>query len=67
MAVNALRKKGAKMSLQEALERVEKLKKLAQSSNQHEAALATLRLKSFDVNAARAPKSETDQIGRAHV
>ena len=59
MPINALRKKGARMSLQEALERVEKLKRLAQSSNPHEAALAELRLKSFDVNAARAPRRET--------
>ena len=48
------------MSLQEALERVEKLKRLAQSSNPHEAALAELRLKNFDVNAARAPRRETN-------
>lgn len=58
MAVNALRKKGAKMSLQEALERVEKLQRLAQSSNEHEAALAASRLKSFDIDAARAPRQE---------
>jgi len=44
------------MSLQEALDRVEKLKRLSQSSNPHEAALAALRLKTFNVNAARAPK-----------
>ena len=59
MPVNVLRKKGARMSLQEALERAEKLKRLAQSSNPHEAALAALRLKTFNVNAARAPKGET--------
>ncbi len=58
MPVNALRKKGARMSLQEALERVEKLKRLSQSSNQHEAALAAMRLKNFDVEVARAPRSE---------
>lgn len=58
MPVNALRKKGARMSLQEALERVEKLKRLSQSSNQHEAALAAMRLKNFDVEVARAPRTE---------
>lgn len=58
MPVNALRKKGARMSLQEALERVEKLKRLSQSSNPHEAALAAMRLKNFDVEAARAPRRE---------
>ena len=58
MPVNALRKKGARMSLQEALERVEKLRRLSQSSNQHEAALAAMRLKNFDVERARAPRSE---------
>jgi hypothetical protein len=58
MPVNALRKKGARMSLQEALERVEKLKRLSQSSNPHEAALAVMRLKSFDVEVARASRSE---------
>ena len=46
------------MSLQEALERVEKLKRLSQSSNQHEAALAAMRLKNFDVEVARAPRFE---------
>ncbi len=46
------------MSLQEALERVEKLRRLTQSSNPHEAALAAMRLKSFDVEAARAPRTE---------
>ena len=56
MPVNVLRKKGARMSLQEARDRVEKLKRLSKSSNPHEAALAALRLKTFDVNAARAPK-----------
>lgn len=57
MPINALRKPGARMSLQEALERVEKLKRLSQSSNEHEAALAALRLKTFDVDAARASRS----------
>ena len=56
MPINALRKTGARMSLQEALERVDKLKRLSQSSNEHEAALAALRLKAFDMNAARAPR-----------
>jgi hypothetical protein len=58
MPVNALRKNGARMSLQEALERVEKLKRLSQSSNPHEAALAAMRLKNFDVEVARAPRTE---------
>ena len=58
MPVNVLRKKGARMSLQEARDRVEKLKRLSQSSNPHEAALAALRLKTFDVHAARAPKEQ---------
>ena len=59
MPVNALRKKGARMSLQEALDRVDKLERLSHSSNQHEAALAAMRLKSFDVETARAPRIET--------
>ena len=63
MPVNVLRKKGARMSLQEALDRVEKLKRLTESSNPHEAALAELRLKSFDVDAARFPKKETNPSG----
>ncbi len=46
------------MSLQEALERVEKLRRLTQSSNEHEAALAALRIKTFDVDVARAPRLE---------
>ncbi len=58
MPVNALRKKGARMSLQEALDRVDKLERLSHSSNQHEAALAAMRLKSFDVETARAPRVE---------
>jgi hypothetical protein len=58
MPVNVLRKEGARMSLQEALERVEKLKRLSQSSNSHEAALAAMRLKNFDVEVARAPRVE---------
>ncbi|MDX2348472.1 MAG: hypothetical protein QNK38_06465, partial [Nitrospirota bacterium] len=56
MPVNMLRKKGARMSLQEALDRVDKLERLSHSSNQHEAALAAMRLKSFDVETARAPR-----------
>ncbi len=65
MPINALRKPGAKMSLQEALERVEKLKRMAASSNPHEAASATARLKAFDVNAARTPqpKGQPDKTG----
>ncbi len=58
MPVNALRKQGARMSLQEALERVEKLERLSHSSNPHEAALAATRLKGFDVEKARAPRTE---------
>ncbi len=58
MPVNALRKTGARMSLQEALERMEKLRRLMTSSNEHEAALAALRLKTFDIDAARAPRTE---------
>ena len=58
MPINALRKPGAKMSLKEALERVEKLKRMAASSNPHEAAVAAARLKAFDVNAARTPQSK---------
>ncbi len=58
MPVNMLRKKGARMSLQEALDRVGKLERLSHSSNQHEAALAAMRLKSFDVETARAPRVE---------
>lgn len=61
MPINALRKKGARMSLQEALDRVEKLKRLMESSNPHEAALAESRLKNFNIDAARAPKSEETQ------
>ncbi|MGP0593340.1 hypothetical protein ACTRXD_12505 [Nitrospira sp. T9] len=58
MPVNALRKPGARMSLQEALARVEKLKRLTESSNPHEAALAAMRLKDFDVEVARFPRPE---------
>ena len=47
------------MSLQEALDRVEKLKRLSTSSNPHEAALAAMRLKGFDVNVARSPRVDT--------
>ncbi|MCH8039063.1 MAG: hypothetical protein IH977_01810 [Nitrospinae bacterium] len=50
------------MSLQEALDRVEKLKRLMESSNPHEAALAESRLKNFNIDAARAPKSEETQL-----
>lgn len=48
------------MSLQEALDRVEKLKRLSTSSNPHEAALAAMRLKNFDVNVARSPRVEAN-------
>ena len=58
MPINELRKPGAKMSLKEALERVEKLERMAASSNPNEAAVATARLKAFDINAARAPQSK---------
>ena len=51
------------MSLQEARDRVEKLKRLSQSSNPHEAALAALRLKTFDINAARTPKESSMPSG----
>ncbi len=61
MPINALRKPGSKMSLKEALERVEKLKRMAASSNPHEAAVAAARLKAFDVNAARAPQSKAQE------
>lgn len=50
------------MSLQEALDRVEKLKRLSTSSNPHEAALAAMRLKGFDVNMARSPRIEASQV-----
>ena len=58
MPVNALRKSGARMSLQEAQDRAGKLERLSHSSNQHEAALAAMRLKSFDIETARAPRVE---------
>ena len=58
MPINALRKPGAKMSLKEALERAEKLKRLAASSNPHEAASAAARLNAFDIHAARAPQPQ---------
>ena len=58
MPVNVLKKKGAKMSLQEAQERIEKLRNLMESNNPHEAALAEARLRAFDVEAARYPKRE---------
>ncbi len=57
MPINALRKPGAKMSLREAQERVEKLKRMAASSNPHEASVAAGRLNVFDVTAACAPQS----------
>ena len=56
MPVNAIRKSGARMSLQEAQDRVGKLERLSHSSNRHEAALAAMRLKSFDIETARAPR-----------
>ena len=49
------------MSLKEALERVDKLKRMAASSNPHEAAVATARLKAFDVNAARSPQPKDSE------
>ncbi len=58
MPINALRKPGAKMSLKEALERADKLKRMAASSNPNEAAVAEARLRAFDVDAARAPQSK---------
>ncbi len=58
MPVNTLRKSGARMSLQEAQDRVGKLERLSHSSNRHEAALAAMRLKSFDIETARAPRLE---------
>lgn len=58
MPINALRKPGAKMSLKEALERAEKLKRMAASSNPNEAAVAAARLKAFDVDTARSPQSK---------
>lgn len=62
MPINELRKPGAKMSLKEALERAEKLKRMAASSNPNEAAVAAARLKAFDVDAARAPQSKDAEI-----
>lgn len=58
MPINALRKPGANMSLKEALERAEKLKRMAASSNPHEAASAAARLSAFDIHAARAPQPQ---------
>lgn len=55
------------MSLKEALERVEKLKRMAASSNPHEAAVAATRLKAFDVNAARAPQSTDSETEPATI
>lgn len=63
MPINELRKPGAKMSLKEALERVEKLKRMAASSNPHEAAVAAARLKAFDVDAARTPQPKDVETG----
>ena len=65
MPINELRKPGAKMSLKEALERVEKLKRMAASSNPHEAAVAAARLKAFDVDAARTPQPKDAETGPA--
>ena len=56
MPINVMKKKGAKMSLQEAQDRVAKLKNLAQSSNPHEAELATAHLNMFDMEKVRYPK-----------
>lgn len=67
MPINELRKPGAKMSLKEALERAEKLKRMAASSNPNEAAVAAARLKAFDVNAARAPHSKDAEIAPATI
>jgi len=50
------------MSLQEALDRVEKLKRLSNSSNPHEAALAAMRLKNFDVLVARSPRIDPASV-----
>ncbi|GJL54549.1 MAG: hypothetical protein NPIRA02_16810 [Nitrospirales bacterium] len=58
MPVNMLKKKGARMSLREAQDRVEKLRNLMQSNNPHEAALAASRLHVFDVETARYPKQD---------
>ena len=67
MPINALRKPGAKMSLKEALERAEKLKRMAASSNPNEAAVAAARLKAFDVDAARAPQSKETKFEPATI
>ncbi len=58
MPINVLKKKGAKMSLQEANDRVEKLRNLSKSSNPHEAELASAHLKMFDIETVRYPKRE---------
>ncbi len=63
MPINALRKPGAKMSLQEAVERIEKLQRMAASHNPHEASVAAERLKAFDVNTARAPRTAQSEGG----
>ncbi len=67
MPINELRKPGARMSLKEALERAEKLKRMAASSNPNEAAVAAARLKAFDVDAARAPHSKNAEIAPATI
>lgn len=67
MPINELRKPGAKMSLKEALERAEKLKRMAASSNPNEAAVAAARLKAFDVDAARAPQSKDAELAPATI
>lgn len=53
------------MSLQEANDRVEKLKNLMESNNPHEAALAAARLNTFDIEAARYPKRESSSSDTA--
>ena len=50
------------MSLQEAQDRVAKLKNLAQSSNPHEAELATAHLNMFDMEKVRYPKREEEPV-----
>jgi len=67
MPINALRKPGAKMSLKEALERAEKLKRMAASSNTNEAAVAAARSKAFDVDAARSPQAKDAKFEPAPV
>jgi hypothetical protein len=67
MPINELRKPGAKMSLKEALERAEKLQRMAASNNPNEAAVAAARLKAFNVDAARAPQSKDAEIAPATI